>query len=178
MEILRLRRESAEAQGNFGRRDSGMGVLRQGEGDVHTARAGLEVFATASGDHDKLTAIHGVSRWRGISRKWQICLPQQSSIRNIVGAELLVVVGCADEEKTASCDDRPAVIFRTGVAHSRRGQFRILAERNFPEVFAGVQIDGVQRSPWRKNCGITVWIKKAIVAGEVIFHCGWRRTWA
>ena len=60
--------------------------------------------------------------------------------------------------------------------HSCHSQFRILAERNFPENFACVETDGIQGSPRRKNSGIAVGVEKTIIAGEMIFHRGRRRS--
>src|SRR5690349_24209655 len=47
---------------------------------------------------------------------------------------------------------------------------RILAQRNFPDVFPAVQVDGVQRPPRRSNGRIAFRIKKLFVSGEAILH--------
>src|SRR4029077_21210693 len=48
-------------------------------------------------------------------------------------------------------------------------------EINFPSVLTGVEVDRVQRSPWRRDRRIPVRIEKSAVAGEAIFHVVGRR---
>ena len=55
-----------------------------------------------------------------------------------------------------------------------RSQRRKLAKINFPGVFAGVEIDRVERAPRRRDRGIAIGIEKPSIAGEAIFHVGGR----
>ena len=88
----------------------------------------------------------------------------------VVGAEFLVEVGRADEEKASGGDDRATIVFCAGVGLALCGQLRILAEGNLPNVFPGIQIDGVERAPGRSHGGIALRIEKFAVAGEAEFH--------
>src|SRR5579859_3285213 len=84
--------------------------------------------------------------------------------------EFFVVVRGADKEKSTAGDDGAAVVFRASVMQSGRSKFRVFAEGNFPEIFAGIEIDGVESAPGRSDGGIAIGIEKTVVAGEVIFH--------
>src|SRR5258708_24239663 len=88
----------------------------------------------------------------------------------MVGVEFLVVIGGADKKKSATGREGAAIIFGSGVMQASRSEFGILTKRNFPEIFAGIEVDGVQCAPWSSHRGITIGIEKAVVAGEVIFH--------
>ena len=93
----------------------------------------------------------------------------------IEGAELFVVVGGTDKEKAACGDDGAAVVFAARVGHAFGSEFGIFAEIYFPGVFAGVEVDGVERSPRRSDGGVAVGIEKSTIAGKAIFRSGRRR---
>ncbi len=76
----------------------------------------------------------------------------------------------ADEEQAAGSDDRAAVIFGAGIFQALGGEFGIFAERNFPDKFAGVEIDSVERAPRGRYGRVAIGIEKAFVAGEVVLH--------
>src|SRR5262249_61412652 len=86
------------------------------------------------------------------------------------GAFCCVVVARGEEDPPPCRNDRSAVIFASGVFHACSGQFGIFAERNFPEVFAGIEVDGIESAPRRQNGGVAVGIKKAGIAGEGVLH--------
>src|SRR5260370_9348646 len=91
------------------------------------------------------------------------------------GANFFVEVGCADKQQPARGDDRPAVIFCAGVLLSLRSEFRVFTEWNFPDIFSGVQINGVQSAPGRSDGGISFRVEKLVVAGEAKLHGGCAR---
>src|SRR5260370_2946032 len=91
------------------------------------------------------------------------------------GAYFFVEVGCAKNEPPAGGDGGPAVIFCAGVLLSLRSEFRVFTEWNFPDIFSGVQINGVQSAPGRSDGGISIRVEKLVVAGKAKFHCGGRR---
>src|SRR5260370_40449848 len=95
---------------------------------------------------------------------------------NMVGVKFFVVVGCADKEKSSSSDNRAAIIFRASVAQSCGSERRIVAKGNFPEIFASVEVDGIQSSPRRGDCGTAVRVEKTVVAGNAIFLGRWQQS--
>ena len=88
-----------------------LGLLRQRECDVNAAGSRSRIFSTASGNHDVLAAIYGVGDGCGVPRVRQRRFPEKFSRGLIERTELLVVVGCADEEQASRGDDWAAVIF-------------------------------------------------------------------
>src|SRR5260370_33816525 len=91
------------------------------------------------------------------------------------GAYFFVEVGCAKNEPPAGGDGGPAVISCAGFLLSLRSEFRVFTEWNFPDIFSGVQINGVQSAPGRSEGGISIRVEKLVVAGKAKFHCGGRR---
>src|SRR5208283_3189782 len=151
-------------------------LLWESKGYVHATRFGFKVPAASGCNDDVLAAIHGIRGGCSIPRERKCGLPEQLTGGFVEGAEFLVVVRGPNEKQSARSDDRPAVILRTGILHALCHQFRVFAERNLPDIFAGIEVDGIQRAPRRLNCGVTVRIEKAPVTGKVILHR--RQEWA
>src|SRR3974390_2796568 len=152
------------------------GACGEGEGYVDAAGFAAEVFATACGDDDELAAVDGIGGGGGVAGERERRFPKQLAGGLIEGAELLVVVGGADEKKAAGGDDWPAIVLGAGVFHALSWEFGVFTERNLPDVFAGVQIDGVERAPRGLDGGVTIGIEKAFVAREVVLHRGGQRS--
>jgi len=82
-----------------------------------------------------------------VAREWQRRLPKQRAGRLIKRSKFLVEVRRANQQEATRRHQRPAIIFRTRILHSLGRQVRIFAQRNFPHILAGVQIDRVQCPP-------------------------------
>ena len=52
------------------------------------------------------------------------------------------------------------------------GQCRIFAQIDFPFVFPGVEIDGIERAPRWSDGRIALGNEKSAVTGETVFHPG------
>ena len=143
---------------------------RQRKSYVHSSRRRLGVFTASRRDHHKLASIHFIRDRRCVAREGQRCLPQQFARGLVKGAELLVEIGCPNEYQAACGHDRPAVVFRARVFLSICGKLRILAQGNLPGVFAGIEVNGVQRSPRWQDCRISLRIQELVISGKAIFH--------
>src|SRR6266446_980196 len=148
--------------------------LRQCKGDIDAAGRRLGIFASARGDDDELATVHFVGSGSRVDGEGKRCFPKQLTGGFIEGAEPLVEVGCSDEQQSACANNGTAVIFRAGVLLAFCRKLRVFAERNLPDIFAGVQIDGVQSAPRRSNGGISFRVQEFVISGEAIFHGQWR----
>src|ERR1700684_243591 len=90
----------------------------------------------------------------------------------VEGAEFAVVRRSTDEEKADGGEDRAAVVFRAGDGDALRGERRAFAQGNLPEIFAGVEVDGAERAPWRSNGGIAIGVEELAIAGKGVLHVG------
>src|SRR5215471_10028650 len=88
--------------------------------------------------------------------------------------EFFVVIRRSDEKQTSSRHQWTTVILRPSIVQPLGREFGIFAEVDFPLVLAGIQIDGVECSPRRREGGIAIGIEKPSIAGEAIFHGGQR----
>src|SRR5712664_864402 len=149
--------------------------LGEGKGDIDAAGRRLGIFAAARGDDNELAAVHFEGSGSRVGGEGKRCFPKQLTGGFIEGAELLVEVGCSDEQQSACANNGTAVIFRAGVLLAFCRKLRVFAERNLPDIFAGVQIDSVQSAPRRSYGGIAFRVEKFVVAGEAIGHGRGRR---
>jgi hypothetical protein len=69
--------------------------------------------------------------------------PEQFAGGFVEGAKLFVEVSCSDENEVACGNDGATVILGARVFLPLGCKFRIFAERNFPDIVTGVEIDGV-----------------------------------
>ena len=76
------------------------------------------------------------------------------------------MVGGGDEHQAASRDDWSAVVLTARVRQSLLDEIGIFSQRDLPRVLTGVQVDGIQGPPRRRDRGIVVGIEKLPVAGE------------
>src|SRR6185369_4130620 len=111
--------------------------LRQRERHDAAARR-RAVLAAAADDDDVLTSVDGVGGGGGVAGGREGRFPEQAAGELVVGVELPVEVGRADEEQPAGGDDRAAVVVAAGVGQPFRRQLGELAERNLPADRAGV----------------------------------------
>ena len=123
-------------------------------------------LAATRGDDEILPAVDFVGGRRGVAGGGHRRLPQERARGLVEGADLPVVVRRRDEDQAAGGDDRAAVVLAAGILQSLRHELGILAERNLPRVLAGIQVDGVERAPRRRGCGIAVRVEELPVAGE------------
>src|SRR5260370_27270520 len=157
---------------------AGSGVrrfLRQGKCDVNAARPPLGIFPAARCYDPELAAVYFIRGGSGVAGEGEGHFPKQLTGGFIEGAEFFVEVGRSDEQQPARSDDRTTVILRASVLLAFRHKFRVLTQRNFPDIFARVQIDGIQRAPGSSDCGITLQVNKVVVAGETVLQRRW--TW-
>ena len=125
---------------------------RERESDIASA-AWLSPFAAACGDDNIFAAIHLIDRRSRVAGRRERRFPKDVPIRFIECPNLRIVTGGRDKEQTALGDHAAAVVFRTRVAQTLSDQGGEFAEGFFPNVFLGVQIDRVQRSPGGATAG-------------------------
>ena len=118
------------------------------------------------------TAGHRPCRWRcGDPGEGQLSLEKQLAGLGVEGAEHAVIHRRTDEEDAAGGDNGAAVALRASVLHTLSGKVGVLTEGNFPEVLAGLEVDGVEGSPRRRDSGVAIGVKEFAVAGEVVPVC-------
>ena len=145
-------------------------LLPHGKRHIHPARFGPRILSSSRGDHNELPSVHLVRCRSRVAHEWQRRLPKQRAGRLIKRSKFLVEVRRANQQEATRRHQRPAIIFRTRILHSLGRQVRIFAQRNFPHILAGVQIDRVQCPPGRSYRRVSLRIKKSLVSGKVIFH--------
>src|SRR5690606_844779 len=136
------------------------GSPRQREGDVLITRRRPHLPA-AGRDYDVLPPVDLVRGRGGVASGRKVGLPEDLARPFVEGAELLVRRG-TDEDQAAGGHGRPAVVLCPRSRDSPRRQLLELAERHCPQVFTGVQVDGVERSPGRLDGRIALRIEEAV----------------
>src|SRR6267142_1423705 len=147
----------------------------QCECDVHATRSRLWIFAAACGDNDKLAAVNFVRCRSGVAGEGKSGFPEKFARGFVKGAEFLVEICCTDKDEAPGGHDGTTIIFRAGAGEPFRRKLGIDSEWNFPDIFACVEIDGVQSSPRWSDCGIAFGVEKLFVACKLVFHAGRRR---
>src|SRR5947207_14810820 len=137
---------------------------------VHPAGRRFGVFAAAGSDHNVLFAINFVRDRRRIAGERKRSFPQQVACRLVEHTKLLVIIGSTDKDQPARGNDRPTIVFTSRVLHSLIGEFRIFANRNFPLEVTGIQVNRVQRAPWRSNRRISLRFEKPGVSVKTVPH--------
>src|SRR5262249_22203118 len=94
--------------------------------------------------------------------------PEQLARLFVEGAELAVEVRRGDEDQAAGGHDGAPVVLASRVLQALRGELGMLAERNLPRAFAGIEIDCVQGSPRRRDGGVAVGVEELLVSGEPV----------
>src|SRR5437773_11699634 len=137
--------------------------LRQCVGDVRVARRRSQLTAPGR-NHDKLLPTRGECARRRIAGRRQGGFPKPPAGALVERTKLRVLRRC-DENQPAAGDDRSAVLFGSSNGNSVRGERVKLAERDAPAVFAGVEINGVQRPPRWLDRGIASRVSPTLIAG-------------
>lgn len=114
------------------------GLVGERESDVDAAGTGPGSFAAAGGNHDKLAAVHFIASRSCVSREGKRGFPEELAGGFVVGAKFFIEVRRSDEEQSTRGDDRTAIVFRSSIGLALSRQFRILAERDLPNVFSGI----------------------------------------
>jgi hypothetical protein len=81
-------------------------------------------------------------------------LRTEERARGVERAELAIEVRGTDEIESAGGDDGPTVVLGAGVGQPLGRQFGVTRRENPPREIARVQVDGVQRAPWRRDSRI------------------------
>lgn len=139
-----------------------MRLLGQGEGDVGISGSGAH-FAAAASDDDILFAVGEVGGGGGVASGGEFGFPEFLAIGLVKGAEVFVF-GCPDEEEAACGGDGAAIVFSSGGWDTLGREFGEFAQGDRPEVFARVQIDGIEGSPRGFDGGVAIGIEEAVIA--------------
>ncbi len=139
-----------------------MRLLGQGEGDVGISGSGAH-FAAAASDDDVLFAVGEVGGGGGVASGGEFGFPEFLAIGLVKGAEVFVF-GCPDEEEAACGGDGAAIVFSSGGRDTLGGEFGEFAQGDRPEVFARVEIDGIEGSPRGFDGGVAIGIEEAVIA--------------
>src|ERR1022692_3650377 len=123
-------------------------------------RSALEMAACID-DHE-FTAADFVYGGRCVSGKRQRRFPEQFAGELVEGAELSVEDCCRDEDQSAGGHDWSSKVLGAGRFHTFCSQLWVLAQRDLPGVFAGAEVDRVQRSPGRLAGRISLRIAKPV----------------
>ncbi len=151
-------------------RDTRSVLLRQPKGDVTVAFFHTQL-RTSHRQGDVLHPVHLIRARRRKTRRGQDLLPEQLAGPLIEGPKRAVARG-GDEEQAAFRDDATAVVFGTRHRDAFLRQFPELAQSALPNMLTGIQVDGRQRSPGRRDRGVSVLVQELIIPDELISYVG------
>ena len=97
-------------------------------------------------------------------------LPQKRAGATVECVEFVVIEARTDEDDPSRSHDWSSVVFRASVLRPLCRQVRVLAERNLPKVFTGIEIDRVQSAPWRSDGGIVIRIEKLSITCKAVLR--------
>ncbi len=95
--------------------------------------------------------------------------PELGAVFRIEGADFFVARAGAEDE-AAGGHHGAAEVLLAGLGHAFRGEFGVLAERHFPDDFAGVEVEAIQRAPRRVAAGVALGIGDSDVAAEGVLR--------
>src|SRR5581483_1145946 len=96
----------------------------------------------------------------GVRGERQRGLPEQLARGLIEGPKLTIVVRCSDENQSSRGDNRASIALAACVLHALLRQLRIFAERDLPHIFAGVQVNGIESTPRRRDRRVAIGVQK------------------
>ena len=144
-------------------------LFRKRETVVSVAGFGFRFAATACGDDDVLAMVDFERCRRGVASSVELVFPQQLASMFVEGMKAFVH-GSADEDETASCDERAADIEGASRGKAPGFKFWICSEWNLPADFPTIEVDGVENAPRTFVGGETFVIAEIVMASGDVWN--------
>src|SRR5665213_143086 len=135
-------------------------------------------MVTTGHDHDKLLSASLVNHWRRLPARGELVRPDGFAGFQVDGTNEIIGRGC-DEDQSARCGDRTAVIRRSDFERKHRGDAeRSVAlrrtERMIPQGLAGREVNGANAAIGWLLAEDAGWHLPALIGGNPIRQIGLR----